>query len=460
MERIEQILLAIVGGLVVLTAIGMWALWPERTPIPEDQPAPHYDARVVSVEEYECPEPDEFWAIERTGPCQIADFVVEEGPAEGESFTIDTGQEDYPAFSEGDRVLAGIAGAETDSPTFYVADFARGGMLALLFALFIGIVVVVGRWHGARSLVGLALSLGLIVVFVVPAIIAGENPFLVAIVGAFAIMVTTLYFAHGFTIKTTSALIGTAAALGLTALLGLIFVTGANLTGLASEEATFVRFAVEGGVDLRGLILAGLVIGALGVLDDVTVSQASTVFAVHSANPDQTFGDVFKRAMSVGRDHIASVVNTLVLAYVGASIPLIVLFSVGGLPFLEVLNAEVVAEEVVRTLVGSIGLVSAVPFTTALATAVAVRQQRADVPVPEHLRDDVDESDLTEEELAHRRWVEFLREGSADEMPPYLPGEPDDRGGDLPSGATGAGEADDTGPGARDPGDTDHDRDR
>lgn len=446
MERIEQILLAIVGGLVVLTAIGMWALWPDGTPAPQDEPAPLYDARVVNVEEYECPAPDEdVWRMERTGPCQVADFLIAEGPAEGETFTIDTGQEDYPAFSEGDRVQVGIAGADTDSPTYYIADFDRGGMLALLFALFVGIVVVVGRWHGARSLIGLALSLGLIVVFVVPAIIAGESPFLVAIVGAFAIMVTTLYFAHGFTIKTTSALIGTAAALGLTALLGLIFVTGANLTGLASEESGFVRFAFEGAIDLRGLILAGLVIGALGVLDDVTVSQASTVFAVHSANPEQSFADVFKRAMSVGRDHIASVVNTLVLAYVGASIPLIVLFSIGGLPFVEVLNAEIVAEEVVRTLVGSIGLVSAVPFTTALATAVAVRQQRRTVPVPEHLRDDVDEADLTEEELAHRRWVQFLREGSTDEVPPYLPGASEDRIPDLPGDTDARGADDDPG---------------
>jgi uncharacterized membrane protein len=423
-ERIEQVLLVIVGALVILTVAGMWLLWPPGIAAPTDEPAPLYDARVTSVEDYECPEPDDLWMFQRTGPCQIVGFEVLDGPAEDETFTVDTGEEDYPEFSAGDRVHVGIAqAAEPGEGTFYIADFERRGSLWLLFALFFGIVVAIGRWHGLRSMIGLAISLVLIVVFVVPAILAGESPFLVAIVGAFAIMVITLYLAHGFSVKTTSALVGTAAALGFTALLAAVFVAVTNLTGYASEEATFVRFAVEGGLDLRGLILAGIVIGALGVLDDVTMSQASTVFAVHSANPEQSWSEVFTRAMSVGRDHIASVVNTLVLAYAGVSLPLLVLFTTSGLSFGEIVNTEVLAEEIVRTLVGSIGLVSAVPFTTALATVVAVRQETPTRPLPEHLRDDVDEGDLSEEEIAHRRWVEFLREGSADEVPPYLPDE-------------------------------------
>lgn len=428
MDRIEQVLLAIVGALVVLTLIGMWWLWPPGLPAPTDEPADLYDAQVTSVEEYECPDvEDDLWAFQRTGPCQVVLFELLDGPAEGETFSIDTGQEDYPEFSPRDRVLVGIGeGAEDVEETFYVADFERTGSLALLFGLFVAFVVAIGRWHGLRSLIGLGISLVLIVVFVVPAILAGESPFLVAIVGAFAIMVVTLYLAHGFSVKTTSALVGTAAALGFTALLAAVFVAVTNLTGYASEEATFVRFAVEGGLDLRGLMLAGIVIGALGVLDDVTMSQASTVFAVHSANPEQNWSDVFTRAMSVGRDHIASVVNTLVLAYVGVSLPLLVLFTIGGLPFDEIVNAEVLAEEIVRTLVGSIGLVSAVPFTTALATLVAVRQETPTRPVPPHLTDDVDEGELSDDELAHRRWVAFLQEGSDDEVPPYPGGEIDE----------------------------------
>lgn len=426
MERIDQVLLGIVGVMIVLTAIGMWALWPEQKFAPaDDQPTELYDGTVTRVEEYVCPEPDPeaFFGFEQTGPCQVVDVEIREGPASGTTFTIDTGVEDYPPFRAGDGVLVGSALMGDGETMYFVADFARGAPLLLLFAFFVAIVVGVGRWHGFRSLIGLGLSLVIIVVFVVPAILAGENPFFVAVVGAFAIMVITLYLAHGFTIKTTSALVGTAAALALTAILGVIFVAASQLTGLASDEAVLARFAVEGGLDLRGLILAGLVIGALGVLDDVTVSQASTVFAVHSANPEQTWSEVFRRAMNVGRDHIASVVNTLVLAYVGAALPLIVLFSIGGLPMGEALNTEIVAEEIVRTFVGSIGLVAAVPFTTALATYVAVRKKRPALPLPPHLDEDVDEEELTDDELAHRRWVEFLREGSDADDTPLLPGD-------------------------------------
>jgi uncharacterized membrane protein len=423
MERIETVLVAIVGVLIVLTAIGLWILWPTERFVAEE-PADLYTGTVTQVEEYVCPE-QEFVFLERTGPCQIADIEILDGPAAGTVFTIDSGEEDYPAFRTGDRVRVGIAEMAEGEPLYFVADFARGMPLAVLFVLFVATVVAIGRWHGVRSLVGLGLSLALIVVFVVPAILAGERPFLVAVVGAFAIMVIILYLAHGFTIKTTSALVGTAAALGLTAVLGVAFVHLAQLTGFASEEARYARFVIEGGLDLRGLILAGLIIGALGVLNDVTVSQASTAFEVHGANPAQSFAEVFRRSMSVGRDHIAAVVNTLALAYVGAALPLLVLLS--GFPMGEVAEIEVVAEEIVRTLVGSIGLVAAVPFTTALAAMVAVRQpQREDLPLPAHLAEDADEAALTDDEIAHRRWVEFLRTGSLEDDAPGLPSEPDD----------------------------------
>jgi RNA polymerase sigma factor (sigma-70 family) len=166
--------------------------------------------------------------------------------------------------------------------------------------------------------------------------------------------------AHGVNEKTTAAVVGTTIALGITIGTGLFFIERAGLTGYASEEATFARFAVEG-LDLKGLVLAGLIIGALGVLDDVTVSQASTVFALHDTDPSMTVRQVAGRAMTVGRDHIASTVNTLFLAYAGASLALLVLFSTGGLPVAEIVTSEVVAEEIVKTLVGSVGLITAVP---------------------------------------------------------------------------------------------------
>jgi uncharacterized membrane protein len=164
----------------------------------------------------------------------------------------------------------------------------------------------------------------------------------------------------------------------LTVLLGMFFIDRGRITGFASDDAVFARFAVEG-LDLQGLVLAGLIIAALGVLDDVTISQASTVFALHDTNRSLTWTELFARAMKVGRDHIASVVNTLFLAYTGASIALLLLFYTGGVPVLEIVNSEVLAEEIIKTVVGSLGLIAAVPFTTALAASVAVGRP-ADAP--------------------------------------------------------------------------------
>jgi hypothetical protein len=232
-------------------------------------------------------------------------------------------------------------------------------------------VVLIGRWHGLRSLLGLGLSLMIVIVFVVPAILAGQSPPLVALVGAVAVMIVTLYLAHGVNEMTTAAIVGTTGALVLTVGLGLWFIDRSKITGYASDDALFASFAVQG-LDLQGLVLAGLIIAALGVLDDVTVSQASTVFALHDTDRTLTWSALFARAMRVGRDHIASVVNTLFLAYAGASLALLVLFSTGGVGTAEIVNSEIIAEEIVKIIVGSLGLIAAVPLTTALAARVAV----------------------------------------------------------------------------------------
>lgn len=431
MERTHRRLLVAVAMLVALTGVGMYALWPAATPAPEGVDVPLYEGVVRSAESYECPTVDPVLQIERTTPCQRVEVEIATGPEAGTTFDIDTGEEDYPFFEVGDELQIGVSSPEGAAErTYYVNDFIRGTPLVVLVVLFVAATLLVGRWHGFRSIVGLGLSLGVVITFVVPAIASGRNPFAVAVVGAFAIMLVTLYLAHGLNLKTTAALIGTAAALGLTTVLGLVFVEAADLTGFTSEEANLARYAVAG-LDLRGLVLAALVIGALGVLDDVTVSQASTVFALHDANPGQRWGELVGRAMSVGRDHIASTVNTLVLAYVGASLPLILLYSTGDLPVGEVLNAEVVAEEIVTTLVGSLGLISAVPLTTALAATVALRRPVVERPVPGHLRDDVSEEDLSDEEIAHRRWIDFLREGPGDDLRDRPEADPptDDDGG-------------------------------
>lgn len=370
---IHRWLLGIVTVLTVAAVTGMVVLWPDQPPEPEPV-EPLVDGVVRSAAEIRCPT-DPLVPVDP--PCLQVEIEVVEGEGAGTTFDVDTGEQGFPPFSVGDRVKVGRAAtAEGEPSLYYVQDFARLRPLLVLSGVFLVVVLSVGRWHGLRSLAGLGLSLLVVVRFVIPAILDGRNPMAVALVGGFVVMVVALYLAHGLDLKTTTALVGIAAALVLTAALGFVFTAAAKLTGLASEEAQLLQFSTQG-VSLRGLVLAGLVIGALGVLDDVTVSQASTVFAVHDADPRQTWRTLYRRAMRVGRDHIASTVNTLVLAYAGASIPLLILFSTGGVPLAEVLNSELVAQEIVKTFVGSIGLVSAVPLTTALAvTLVAGREPR------------------------------------------------------------------------------------
>jgi uncharacterized membrane protein len=201
-----------------------------------------------------------------------------------------------------------------------LSDFKRGRPLLVLVALFVGAVVAFGRWQGVRSLIGLGLSFLVIVGFVIPAILRGHSPVLVAVTGAMAIMLISLYLSHGVGPKTTAAVVGTALALGLTAVLSIAFVAASSLTGLTSDEAQFATFAV-GGLSLRGLLLAGIIIGGLGVLDDVTMSQASLVAELHQANPTAGMAALVAGALRVGRDHIAATVNTLFLASRRAALP-------------------------------------------------------------------------------------------------------------------------------------------
>ena len=374
--RTRMRLRVVVGALVALTLVGMALLWPREADMPEptEPPPAAVDGVVRDVQAYEAA-PD---ALTGSTEAAVITVDVRSGPDRGRTVTIDQNLEGLPAIEPGDEVRLYPGGGVDETSTYYIGDFQRGRALWLLVLVFVGVVLAVSRWHGLRSLVGLGLSLLVITRFVVPAILAGRDPALVALVGAVAVMLVTLYLAHGLNEQTTAAVVGTAVALGVTILLGLWFIDRASLTGFASEEATFARFAVEG-LDLRGLVLAGLIIGALGVLDDVTVSQSSTVFTLHDTDPRQSVRQVTSSAMRVGRDHIASTVNTLFLAYAGASLALLVLFSTGGQPVGEILTSEVVAEELVKMLVGSLGLILAVPATTVLAATLAVRRSRDEI---------------------------------------------------------------------------------
>lgn len=367
------------GGVAILVVIGLIALWPRGTVIDSTFFSGSLDteqARVLDIDPEGCRAggvgPDG-----REVACRRVTVELLSGPEEGQETGFDLGAD--VSVGEGDRIRVvrteipegvELGGVEIDLYSF--SDFERRVPLLLLTLLFAALVIGLARWRGVRALVGLAGSLVIIVLFIVPSIIAGNAPVLVAVVGALAVMLITIPLAHGLSPITLSACLGTAAALIATVLLAEAFVDLAHITGFASEEATILRAASED-LSIQGLLLAGIVIAALGVLDDLTVTQASTVAALRRARPDLGPLPVFREAMRVGQDHVVATVNTLVLAYAGASLPVLLIFSVADTPALDAVNGEVVAAEIVATLVGSIGLVLAVPITTALAAMVAAR---------------------------------------------------------------------------------------
>jgi uncharacterized membrane protein len=393
--RARLLLAVLVVPLLLATVLGLVVLWPADA----SPPTPDFmggaaklaDATVVKVDRRPCGGGDQSGA-DRAPPCQEAKVKLTGGAAGGDSgkvVDIEIGEgADSPVLHGGDKIVVGRAGTgkagEADGG-WYFSDFQRRGPLLALAVLFALAVVILGRWRGLFALAGLVVSFGVLVRFMLPAILIGKNPVAVAVVGSAAIMFAALYLAHGISARTTTAVLGTVGALFLTGLLAWIFLAGTHLTGMATEESGLLAASLSG-VSLRGLLLGGVVIGSLGVLDDVTVTQASAVWEIHQANPAYGFHRLYAAGLRIGRDHIASTVNTLVMAYAGASLPLLVLFTISSRHLGDVLTSEIVAQEIVRTLVGSIGLVSAVPITTALAAFVADRSLHRD-PVPALLYD-------------------------------------------------------------------------
>ncbi len=276
-----------------------------------------------------------------------------------------------PKYHVGDEVMISKSLDLEGKETFFLTEVIRRKHLLWLFLIFVVLAIAVGRWRGATSLLGLAISFLVIFFFILPQINAGRDPVTIAIIGSLAIIPITFYLSHGLSQKTTVAMMGTLAALVITGFLAQYFVEAARLTGFASEEAAFLQSARPGVVNIKGLVLAGIIIGALGVLDDITVAQSAVVQQLKQANPKIQLKELFLRAMSVGQDHIASMVNTLVLVYTGAALPLLLLFINNPQPLSQVVNYEIIAEEIIRALVGSIGLITAVPITTFLAAHLA-----------------------------------------------------------------------------------------
>ncbi len=357
------------------TVIGLIVLWPSGEPTRTEQVALTYfppgttypDAEVVSVETFDC-------TVDPAVPAECADVVVEvlggEGAGDFQQIQLE-GSVVAAGVEKGDvLVLTRDAGAEGGA-TYGFYDYARDTPIIVLAITFAVVVGLVARLRGLASLVGLSFAFVVLLTFVLPGLLSESSPTLVSLVGSAAIMFVVLYLAHGFSARTTTALVGTLFGLTLVAVMGSIAVSIARLTGLTSEEANTLH-TYDPALDFSGLVLAGIVVAGLGVLNDVTITQASAIWQLHEVSPELTWRELYNRGMAVGRDHIASTVYTIVFAYAGAALPLLLLFEVYPTPVWTLVTSSALAEEVIRTLVGAIALVLAVPVTTAAGAVFAM----------------------------------------------------------------------------------------
>jgi uncharacterized membrane protein len=370
--RVRTVLTWVMVPLVVVTVVSMVLLWPDRQESAggEDLGGVFFDGTVTAVQEETCPQELEAVGFRRCGTVTVR---MDEGPHTGQEVT--SAMPDGPGaprVSVGDRVVmhAGFDPADPSVERYDVADHQRTTPLLLLVVLFALAIVAFGRWRGVASLAGLGACFTLLLTFVLPAIVGGRPPLLVAVVGAATVMFVIMYLVHGVSVRTSVAILGTLGALVLTGLLGYAGTGLAHLTGFVGTEERLL-WSFDPDLDLRGVLLAGIIIGSLGVLDDVTVSQSATVGEIARADPRLSRRKLYLAGTRVGRAHIASVVNTLVLAYAGASLPLLLLIvATAGRSAGDVVATEAIAQEIVRSAVATVGLVAAVPLTTALAALV------------------------------------------------------------------------------------------
>lgn len=397
---LRAVLVALVAALALGTGIGAALLWPSGTPARAVTELPPQDLApgvVQTVEERTCPglsedrRPD--GTIPETIRCTVLAVRVEEGPFAGRVVSVNAGEADQQAgMRVGARVslaripdevpatgdLLGAPGAEPtpvpEGGTWALVDFDREFPLTALAVAFAVLVVAVARLRGLAALAGLGLGYLTVLEFMLPAIRSGENAAWVAFVGCVGIMVVVLYLSHGVSAKTTTALFGTTAGLAVTAVLADWAVDEAHLTGLTGDDTlTLSRLVGQG--TLSGVVLCGMILAGLGVLNDVTVTQASAVFELRQHAPHLGPWRLFAAGMRIGRDHLASTVYTIAFVYAGAALPTLLLIDLYGQPLGQVLTSMQIAEEIVRTLVGGIGLILAIPLTTGIAVLIAWRSE-------------------------------------------------------------------------------------
>ncbi len=363
--------------IAVATLIGLVVLWP-RGAAPDlsasTRGIDYVDATITDIEVADCNDSLEGAPTQ----CQTVSVDIDSGPDKGGTGTFLSSLLDFsaPDFEVGEEVVLADNPAAPAEFRYVFVEYQRQTPLIALGLLFAVVVIGFGRWKGVRALAGLTVSLGVILVFLLPSILRGNNAVAVALVTTTVVGFAALYIAHGVSRSTTVALAGTLLSVYLITFLASIATGLASVTGLSDSSLQILRVTADA-VDPRAILIAGIVVGALGVLDDVTVTQVSAVAELRHANPSITRKELYRAAIRIGRDHVASVVNTLVLAYAGASMGLLLFFFQEGRTVAQILNREIVAVEIIRTLVGSIGLVISVPLTTALAIATSDTRPRS-----------------------------------------------------------------------------------
>ncbi len=368
------VVLAIAAGAIA----AMVALWPNPADVPKDanplsgEGVSTVSATVTSVNPFNCNSggegPDGITEVK--GSCAHIGAKVKGGQA-----TFDLDATRYSAgIKKGDELKLIRYAPEGQEVSYEFLDFQRGLPLTALAVIFAVLVVVVARWRGLFALVGIGVTLLALTKFMLPAFLAGENPLVVVVVGSTAIMIAVLYLAHGVSIRTTSALFGTLFGIAMTAGMGVLATNWVHLTGVGSEDDQTLIATVPD-LHLSGIVAAAMVIAGLGVLNDVTVTQASAVWELRTLQPKGRGASIFTSAMRIGRDHIASSVYTLVFAYAGSAMTVLLLITAYQRGLAEMATTEQLGQEIVRTLVGAIGLVLAVPVTTAIAVWLAPRAQ-------------------------------------------------------------------------------------
>ncbi|MFE5702482.1 YibE/F family protein [Rhodococcus koreensis] len=380
----------VVGLLVaigVAVLIGAVALWPGKPSVDVEQPFQSAQGGAVVTESGtvtmqnigDCGSPSAgrvFTGAPLPAPagayeCQRSIVDIESGPNTGTHTLLEIipgpGQ---PDLRVGENIRLSRQTDVNGTTEYSFEDYARGLPVTLIALAFAVVVIAVARWRGFRALVGIVVSFGVLVLFTLPALLDGQPAIPVALVSGAVILYAVLYLAHGVSLRTSSALLGTLASMALAAVLSYATIEMTRLTGLSEEQNTNVQTYIQH-VSITGLLLAGFIIGSLGVLNDVTITQAASAFELASLDPGASRRQIFGSAMRVGRDHIASTVYTLVLAYAGGALPLLLLFSVAGRSIQDVLLSDAVAIEIVRSAVGGIALALSVPLTTAIAVMLA-----------------------------------------------------------------------------------------